>query len=603
VAVSRRVLAALLFSASFPVVAFAGSAEPKPAAPAPAAAPAGGKVASPATSASKAPATDAKPASADADAPMSAYVKAPLFDGRFGQVPVATVDDDVITLTDLGEALATTHEDRARAGKADTKSLEAVLNRLISVRLIALEARDMGFDQVDEVKTELDRFNDVSLRQVLQQKVTKDVKGDPAEVKAIYEEMAREWKVRSLLIEKEDDAKAARAEMQKGKGFEEVAKALLAAKKAKGGADAEYMVRDGMLPVVRDAVERAEVKVPSAPFKTPSGWVVLQVDEVKTAEDPKKREQAEQIAASRAHTKALQDFYNGLRKKYLKETPGLLKRIDYEAKKPGYRAYEKDKRVLAQIAGEKPITVADLTAELEKKFFHGIEKAIEEKSVNAQKVSTYEAMIYKRIFTKEALLERIQDSDEYKRTCAEYATSVLFTAFLNKIIIPDVKVEEAEALKYYESHKADYTYPALYRLDTITFPDQKLAQATLDKVTKGTDFKFLKGSTEGQVPFDDQVLRVDGAMPVTAKSLPADLAKLLSSTKRGDYRLYAGRRNQYSVVQVLEVTPSEIQPFENAKDDILKKLFNQNAEKLVQDWAAKLRNARDVKIFVQRVGA
>ena len=51
------------------------------------------------------------------------------------------------------------------------------------------------------------------------------------------------------------------------------------------------------------------------------------------------------------------------------------------------------------------------------------------------------------------------------------------------------------------------------------------------------------------------------------------------------------------------MTPSEIQPFENAKDDILKKLFNQNAEKLVQDWAAKLRNARDVKIFVQRVGA
>jgi hypothetical protein len=51
------------------------------------------------------------------------------------------------------------------------------------------------------------------------------------------------------------------------------------------------------------------------------------------------------------------------------------------------------------------------------------------------------------------------------------------------------------------------------------------------------------------------------------------------------------------------VTPAEVQPYENTKEDILKKLFNENEEKLVQDWAKKLRDVHVVKIFVQRIGA
>jgi parvulin-like peptidyl-prolyl isomerase len=605
VTVSRRLVAAFLLSASLPVLAVAANAEPKPSASADAKAAATNAQAKPGAAPAAKPATLAPEGAAPSDSPMSAYLKAPLFEERFSTVPVATVDDDVITLGDLGEALATTHEDRSQTSKAGaaTQNLETVLNRLIAVHLIALEARDMEMDRVDEVKTEIDKFKAMNLRQTLQAKVTKDVKADPADLKATYEELAREWKVRSVLFDREESVKEAHAQM-KTKGFEEVAKAALASKKAKdGSAEGQYMARDKMLPPVLAMVEKAPLNTPLQPFRIQSGYVLMQVDGSRVAEDAKKRAEAERIALSRAQTKALEKFYADLRKKYLKENRALLKTLDFHAKKPGYKAYEKDRRVLAMIQGEKPITVADFTAELEKQFFHGIQKAIDEKAVNSRRGEVYDSMVYKRMFSKEARLERIDESDEYKRACAEFEMSVLFTAFINKAVIPDVKVSEDEAKQYYDAHGSEFAYPAMYRLDSMTFKDAKLAQATLEKLKAGTDFKFLKGNSEGQVGQDERAFQLDGTMPVTAKGLPNDLVSLLSGTKGGDYRLWAGPRGQSYVIQVLEVTPASQQPFEKVKDGILKKVFNQNADKAVQEWAGKLRKARDVKVYVSRIGA
>ena len=61
-----------------------------------------------------------------------------------------------------------------------------------------------------------------------------------------------------------------------------------------------------------------------------------------------------------------------------------------------------DDRTLAKVKGEKPVTVADLSNALEKKFFHGAERAAQEKKINRRKDQTLEEILNKRVTIKDA---------------------------------------------------------------------------------------------------------------------------------------------------------------------------------------------------------
>ena len=45
-------------------------------------------------------------------------------------------------------------------------------------------------------------------------------------------------------------------------------------------------------------------------------------------------------------------------------------------------------------------------------------------------------MIYKRVFRKEALRLGLEKTESYKNKVQEYEASVLFGAFVNKVIVP-----------------------------------------------------------------------------------------------------------------------------------------------------------------------
>ena len=60
---------------------------------------------------------------------------------------------------------------------------------------------------------------------------------------------------------------------------------------------------------------------------------------------------------------------------------------------PGFAALIEDRRPLVRIAGEDPVTVADLAQALQKKFFHGVDRAAEGGRINARKHATLEDQI------------------------------------------------------------------------------------------------------------------------------------------------------------------------------------------------------------------
>jgi parvulin-like peptidyl-prolyl isomerase len=533
-------------------------------------------------------------------------LQVPLFAPESEDCAVAVVGEETIPLRDLAAALEWGHVTRPRgAGAGDARpgmDFGPALDRLVATRLLAQEAREMGLDDDPDFRAQVEQFRQARLRTAVQQVAAKGVKPDPAEVERLYREAVREWKVASVLLDKEEDAKALEAALRAGGKLEPLAKKIVAEKKGRGDGKAQYLSRKHMLPEILAAVKGAKQGAPVGPIKVPAGWVVLRVDGTRhPANDAAARADARARSLARMEREAVRRFYLALVAKHAKVDEKLLGQLDLEAKgEEGYKALMADERPLATIRGERPVTVADVAREIAMKFFHGIASPIEQHRVNPFKDEAFEKILGSRLFAREAAARKLDQRPEYRRAVEEYERALAFNTFVEKVVAPDVKVTEEDALRTYEEQKASYTAPEMFKLDGFAFANARDAQAALQKLKGGTDFAWLRSTAPGQVEPEKRGLQFDGRT-VSAATLPPDLAKALAGAREGEYRLYAPRDVEVYVVKVVDHAPPQTQPYVEARETIAKKLYNDRLAAAIGDYAAKLRKAQRVEVLITRV--
>jgi hypothetical protein len=543
------------------------------------------------------------PASCPDAAPAGpGIVKVDLFADRSAGCPVASVEGDVVTLDELNESLASLHQARGAAGPGAKQDPTAILNRMIDFRLVVLDARTMGIDELPEVVTNVDEMKAAVARELLQARVLASVKPDPKEVERLFKDAVREWKLDSVLFTREADAKAMAAEVRKGGDFDALAKAAIATKLAKGGTTGgQFVDASKLVPPILGAISKVKEGGVSAPVKLPEGYVIVQVEGIRYPENPQARTEAEQVSLSVQRKKALKAYYDGLEKKYVKVDRALLKKLDFEAKKPGVEALKKDTRVLARVQGTPPITVGDLTRRLEQQFFHGAEQQAESKKLNRAKQDTLDALVAPRVVAIEVEKQGIEKTPEFERRVRASTGGLLFNVFLSKVIVPEVKVTEPEVERYYAAHKAEYSYPAFYKLESIGFVSAKDAEGAVAKLRGGTDFKWLNANADGKLPDAQATEKVSGTLAATA--LTPGLTKALEGAKTGDYRVYASGANQFYAVHVVEYIPPSAQPYAEVREAIATRVYGESIQKAAEEYIAKLRKAHDVKVFLTRIGS
>jgi hypothetical protein len=584
-----------------PLAALAyGPAGQPPAANPPAALPAAGPEAPPTWAFLQPPLPDQATSCRTAEPASDGLVKVALFGQESRSCPVADVEGGIVTMNDLATALVAVHEKRTdgAAGKTDAT---AIVKRLVDVRLVVLEAQAMGIDELPEVVKQLQSARAAAARDVLKEDVIRQVKPDPKEVERIYRDAVREWKLTSVLFTKLSDAKALAAAAAQGKGFDGLAKQAVADKKAVGGDAGQWVSADKLVLAVVTEILKTKMGAVTKPVQVQDGWAVIQVAEVRYPENPEARGRAEGIARVEAQKKALKAYYEALVKRHAKIDEKLLRKLDYEAPKPGLAELKKDKRVLVQFQGEPPITVGEFSTKLEEQFYHGVQSAIAQKKLNRAKLTTIDEVVAPRVVAMEAKRLGVEKTEAYRRQIEAAETQILFGAWVQKAVIPDVKVDEPAVRGYYDSHKADFTYPAFYRLESIGFVKQKDAEAAAAKLRSGTDFKWLNANADGKLPHGRDSEAPGGVL--SAKGMPAALAKALDGAKSGDYRVYAPSAEQSYAVHVLEVIPAREQPFEEARGAIVEKIFGEQLQRTMEDWLVKLRKAHQVKVFLVRIGS
>jgi hypothetical protein len=527
--------------------------------------------------------------------------KLPIIDGK---PVVAAVNDEPITLEEFNRAIGAAHAARSGEKAAGHIDYSNIMNRLINTRLIIIEGRNMGLDELPGVRDSVDAYSKQTLMELVIEKHVGDLYPDEKQIDKIYREMVKEWRITSVWFETEEAARKFQEIMKGGKSFEEAVKLAVEKGITKDITQSKYFKdRDLNIPVAQ-LISKMEIGSVSPPVSfDKKGFIIFKLEDVRIPEDEdlEARKTAEAQARNQLRVQAAKAYYQDLEKKYVRVDENLLAALNYEAKEPGMAKLLEDDRVIAEVQGEKPITVAELSKALKEKFYHGIQLATESKSVNERKAEVLDDVVQKRILVKEALKQGLNETEEYTYRVKEYENSVIFGLFIKKVIAPDIKLDAKELETYYKDNSEEYKSPEMMRIKELVFHRKADAVDALNKLVGGTDFAWLSSRAEGQVDKGSQGLLEFAGKLLTVRSLPEGVRKSLSGANPGEFRLYESPEGYYYVLYIYDLIPAELQPFEQVKKAIAKKVFDLKVKKALEDYAAKLKEYYPVKIYAKHL--
>ena len=213
-------------------------------------------------------------------------------------------------------------KERTAQGAPDTPELRNAIREELNTReLLAREAKKANMDKNPEIKQQMDLAGQTVLVRAY---VTDWIKKNPVpdadlrkEYDAIKAQMGdKEYKVKHILVEKEDEAKDVIAQLQKGGKFDDLAKARSKdpGSKDKGG-DLDWNAPANFVKPFGDAMKSTpKGKFTPQPVQTQFGWHVIEVEDVRDAKVPGYEEVKPQLQ-QRLQAQWLDKYFKDLRAK------------------------------------------------------------------------------------------------------------------------------------------------------------------------------------------------------------------------------------------------------------------------------------------------
>jgi len=184
-------------------------------------------------------------------------------------------------------------KERLAQGQPDTPELRNSLREELNTReLLLREAKKKGLDKSNEVKNQME----LAAQTVLVRAYVADwVKENPvadAMLRKEYDTIKaqigdREYKVRHILVEKEDEAKDIIASLQKGEKFEKLAERSKDPGSKEKGGDLDWASPANYVKPFSDAMMALQKgKFTPTPVQTQFGWHVIMLEDVRDTKAP-----------------------------------------------------------------------------------------------------------------------------------------------------------------------------------------------------------------------------------------------------------------------------------------------------------------------------
>jgi len=168
---------------------------------------------------------------------------------------------------------------------------ENVLSFLIDMKIVAKAAEDEKIADTEDFKKRLAFTKNRLLMDSLLAAKGKAATTDDAE-KKVYDDAAKqisgeqEVHARHILVETEDEAKAVKAELDKGADFAELAKKKSKDPGASDGGDLGFFTKEQMVPEFSEVAFKLDPGKISDPVKSQFGWHIIKVEEKRNRKPP-----------------------------------------------------------------------------------------------------------------------------------------------------------------------------------------------------------------------------------------------------------------------------------------------------------------------------
>jgi parvulin-like peptidyl-prolyl isomerase len=515
-----------------------------------------------------------------------------------GNKRLAVVNGEPITLDEFLRQLDRLHSEVDVQAPTAKQDPAALLERLVDVELIVQEAQAIGLDETPKIRQAFDVYRRQTLRSVLLATQARKLPGpDPKEVERLYQDAVRQYGVTSILVEDATLAAEFAQALAGGDDFDATVAAWVAAGKATGGEAPRYIASGELSAEVVSALSRMAVGEVSPPIPLGRRVAFVKLHGVRYAEDPQARERALADATTQNTARLLKQYLEDLRDRHSAVDEGVLASLDFEAPNPGFDALLADPRVVAKVGGE-PVTVGMLAEELRQRFFHGVGGVAGKGKVNAKVAETLDQMLIERAALEEARRLKLDTTDEYEARVDEYVAGVLFGAFVEKVVEPDVRPSDEVLRAYFERHSGEYSGPETMRLDSLVFAKREDAERVLDGLRKGADFQWMRANAAGQTSSSAPGAGWDAGTAVPTADLPDGVREAVAGAGAGEARLYADPDGTYRILFVRQIVPGRPLGFEAARDQVAAAVFRERRREAVDDWTAKLRAASEIEVLV-----
>jgi peptidyl-prolyl cis-trans isomerase C len=211
---------------------------------------------------------------------------------------------------------------RTAQGQPDApEARKALREDLITEEVIAQEARKKGLDKDPDFVTQLDMARQTALVRAYQIDYIKNHPVSDEELRKEYETVKtqmgdKEYKAHHILVATEEEAKDVIAKLKKGAKFDKLAgeKSLDTGSKSKGGELDWSPAANYVQPFAEALTKLNKGQLTEQPVKTPFGWHVIRLDDVRPLKIPP-FEEIKQNLAQRVLQRQFAASVNDLRSK------------------------------------------------------------------------------------------------------------------------------------------------------------------------------------------------------------------------------------------------------------------------------------------------
>lgn len=249
---------------------------------------------------------------------LAAPTASPAAASPAGEAVVARVDGIPITEGDL--AVAADDPALQLPGVGDAQKRDLLVGYMVDLKLGARAAEAAKVGDGRDFSRRLAYFRDkLLLDDYLEGQVRTAV--TPEAARKLYDDTVKnlkpedEVRARHILVEGEDEAKAAAERVRKGEDFAKIAGEVSKDPGSKtDGGDLGFFAKERMVPAFAEAAFKLQPGQVSEPVKSQFGWHVIKLEEKRTKPVPAFDEMKEQVETYLAR-KAQQDIILSLREK------------------------------------------------------------------------------------------------------------------------------------------------------------------------------------------------------------------------------------------------------------------------------------------------